>query len=61
MLEAGYAYKRYAYKKTCILKGAAKIVTVVKSCCHILVLAVMITVRQSFSTVTNAVATVNNR
>ena len=48
-------------KKTCILKGAAKIVTVVKSCCHILVLAVMITVRQSFSTVTNAVATVNNR
>ena len=48
-------------KKTCILKEVAKIVIVVKSCCHILVLAIMITVRQSFSAVTNAVATVDNR
>ena len=43
-----------------ILKEVAKIVVIVKSC-HILLLAVMVTVQRNFSTVTNAVATVNDR
>ena len=45
-----------------ILKEIAKIViVVVKSYCGILVLAVMVTVRRSYSAVTNAVATINDR
>ena len=45
-----------------ILKDVAKIVlVVVKSCCHIKVLTVMVTVQQSFSAFTNVVAMVNER
>ena len=43
------------------LKEVVKIViVVVKSCCCILVLAVMVTIQQSFSAVTNTVAMVND-
>ena len=43
-------------------KEVAKIVIVaVKGFCRIMVLAVMVTVRRSFSAVTNAVATVSDR
>ena len=45
-----------------ILKEVATIVSVaVKTYCRIYVLAVIVTVRQSFSTVTNAIVTVNDR
>ena len=44
-----------------ILKEVAKIVIVIVKSCFILVLAVMVTVQQSFSVVTNAVATVDDR
>ena len=37
------------------------VIVVVKSCCRILVLAVMVTVQRSFSAVKNTVATVNDR
>ena len=44
------------------LKEVVKIViVVVKSCCCILVLAVMVTIQQSFSAVTNTVAMVDCR
>ena len=44
-----------------VLKEVAKVVIVVfKSCCYIWVLAVMVTVRQSFSAVTNVVM-INDR
>ena len=45
-----------------ILKEFAKNVNaIVKSYCRILVLAVIVTVRQGYSAVTNFVATVNDR
>ena len=43
-----------------VLKEVAKIVIVVKSCCHIKVLAVMLTARRSSKAVTDAVAMVND-
>ena len=43
-----------------VLKGAAKIdIVAFKSCCHILVLGVMVTIRKRFLAVTNAAAAVN--
>ena len=45
-----------------VLKEVAKVVIVVfKSCCYIWVLAVMVTVRQSFSAVTNVVVMISDR
>ena len=44
-----------------ILKEVAKIVIVIVKSCFILVLAVMVTVQRSFSVVTNAVATFDDR
>ena len=43
-----------------ILKEVAKIVVVIVKSCHILVLAVMVTIQRSFLVVTNAVATVSD-
>ena len=42
-------------------KVAKIVIVAVKSCCPILVLVVMVTVQQSFSVVTDVVATVNDR